>query len=65
MKYLAQDILQAVSDLQDACLSSVTLQSHVKGLVLVDGVHDEQFHHLHTVLFSPKFLLQFFESCYP
>ena len=46
MKYLAQHILQTISDPQYAYLSSVALQSHGKILTLVDDVHNKQFHHL-------------------
>ena len=65
MKYLGQRILQVISDLSYAYWSSVPLQSHGKVLTIVDDVHDEQFHHLRTVLFSPEFLLQLFKSCCP
>ena len=65
MKYLAQHILQAVSDLQYAYLSSVALQSHGKVLTLVNDLQDEQLHHLRVVLFPTEFLVELFEGCCP
>ena len=64
MKYLAEDILQAISGLHYAYLSSAALQTHEKVFTLVDDVHHGQFYHLCALLLSSECLLQRYESYY-